>query len=73
MDYSVKELLAVMVEAPVSEIEGMAPATAAECAVFLGLGDEPYSHLKHYPLLLAKLRRTWALALIVEATSVLKS
>jgi len=61
-----KELLAAMLAAPASEIDKMEPATVGKCKDYLGL-DGLYEPQVHYPLVLAKLRRQWAQAMLAEA------
>ena len=51
------------IHAPASEIADMLPATAVDCAEFLGL-DVPYVFMDHYPLLIRKARYQWADAML---------
>ena len=68
MNENMSELLKCMLAAATEEIESMRPSSVAECASYLGLKtSEEYVHTKHYVMLLAKLRREWAIAMINEA------
>ena len=62
-----KEILTYMIAAPASEIQGMVPTTIRECIVSLNIHPEDYSNDVHYVLILAKMRRKWAQAMIAEA------
>jgi len=65
MNENMSELLKCMLAAPTEEIESMHPSSVAS---YLGLKtSEEYVHTKHYVMLLAKLRREWAIAMINEA------
>ena len=61
------ELLCLMLRAPAEEIENMLPS-AENAKALLGLPDhENYIHALHYPILLAKMRRIWAIEMSNEA------
>ena len=73
MNDNEKELLAYMFAAPAAEIDNMIPATAGECAKFLGLSEnEQYNYRIHYVIVVAKVRREWAWAMIKEAKSMIR-
>ena len=61
------ELLTYMLAAPASEIEAMSPKTIKECAGLLGISWEEYDNSKHYPIIIARMRRHWAQAMLQEA------
>ena len=62
-----KELLTYMIAAPTSEIEAMMPTTIKECASMLRITPEEYDNSTDYPILIAKMRRKWAQAMLAEA------
>ncbi len=62
-----KELLTYMIAAPTSEIEAMMPTTTKECAHLLGITSEEYDNRVDYPLIIARMRRKWAQAMIAES------
>lgn len=67
MNENEKELLTYMFAAPATEIEAMIPHTVKECASLLGIHYDDYDDSKHYPIIVAKMRRRWAQAMITEA------
>lgn len=64
-------LLVYMLAAPDSEIDHMLPSGVENILKFLGLPENSrYEYKIHYPMILAKLRRQWAEAMIKEANGV---
>jgi len=61
------EFLAVMLQAPASEIDDMCADTGEAAAKILGIEPDEYKYETHYALLLARLRRQWAEAMMEEA------
>lgn len=62
-------LLGIMAAAPATEIDDMC-LDGADAAKILGLPPGSYNPDLHYVRLVARLRRTWAEAMIAEAASV---
>lgn len=67
MTQAEQELLTYMLAAPAAEIEAMSPKTIKECADLLGISPGEYNDNKHYPIIIAKMRKRWAQAMLAEA------